>query len=517
MSLFFNSVGQYRSSLYETARNLLRSRNSQAKRAEEQAEQSRKVNSLNERLVKELQNAKKQHAQILQQLRQQEQENEELRKQPVTLPSDLPLPHHTYGPKMISLCLNLCKQVGFRPAETALKIVFEWLGIDAEIPSWDSIRLWSCRVGIAQLQKPVEQADDWIWMADHSNQIGMEKVLQILGIRASQLPPPGQTLRLQDMRVLAVVPGTSWKREDVRREYDKLAKRIGVPRFLLTDGAVELRETAEVLETPGKKLTVLRDMKHYAANTFEKLIGKSDRFGQYLSQLGRTRSTIQQTELSHFTPPPQKPKARFMNLGPTLRWGQMISHHLSDCHSQSRRGVTAQRMNEKLGWVREFREDLAGWSRCEQVVQVSLEFINQQGVYRGASAKLKELLDRLESEHPHHCEQSATMAAKLLEFLKESEAELGPGERAWLSTENLESSFGLFKRLEGQHSKGGFTSLVAAMPMLLTDWTAELVRKSLPKVSVKKMKQWVREQLGTTLTSKRVTAYHEFASAHHHG
>ena len=170
-------------------------------------------------------------------------------------------------------------------------------------------------------------------------------------------------------------------------------------------------------------------------------------------------------------------------------------------------------MNEKLGWVRKFREDLAGWSRCERVVQASLKFINQQGVYRGSAAKLKELLDCLESEHPQHCELSATMAAKLLEFVNESEAELAAGERAWLSTENLESSFGLFKRLEGQHSKGGFTSLVAAMPMLLTDWTAALVRKSLPEVSMKQMKQWVREELGTTLTSKRVTAYHEFASA----
>ncbi len=515
MSLFFKSLGQYRSSLYEIARNLLRSRNNQAKRVQEQAEKILEVNSRNERLVKELQNEKTQHTQTLQQLRQQQQENEELRKRSITLPSDLPLPHHSYGPKMISLCLNLCKQVGFRPAENALKTVFEWLGIDAKVPSWDSMRLWSCRVGIAQLQKSVEQADDWIWMADHSNQIGVEKVLQILGIRASQLPPPGQTLRLRDMRVLAVVLGASWKREDVRREYDKLAKRIGKPRYLLTDGAVELREAAEVLETPGGKLTLLRDMKHYAANVFEKLMGKSDRFGRYLLRMGRTRSTIHQTELSHFTPPPQKKKARFMNLGPTLRWGQMISHHLSDCHSQSRQGVTAQRMNEKLGWLREFREDLVGWSRCEQVMQASLKFINQQGVYRGAAAKLKDLLDCLESEHPHRCELSATMAAKLIEFVKESETKIGAGERAWLSTENLESSFGLFKRLEGQHSKGGFTSLIAAMPMLLTNWTADLVRKSLSEVSVKQMKQWVREELGKTLNSKRVTAYHEFASANH--
>ena len=126
VALFFKSVGQYRSSLYETARGLLRSRNNQAERAEEQAQQTRELRLRNEQLTEELQEAKKQLDQT-QQLLRQRQENEELRQQPVTLPSDLPLPHHSYGPKMISLCLNLCKQVGFRPAATALKIVFDWL------------------------------------------------------------------------------------------------------------------------------------------------------------------------------------------------------------------------------------------------------------------------------------------------------------------------------------------------------------------------------------------------------
>jgi hypothetical protein len=416
---------------------------------------------------------------------------------------------------MISLCLNLCKEVGFRPAETAMKIMFEWLGVDAKVPSWNSMRSWACRVGVAQLQQPVERADDWIWMADHSNQIGPEKVLVILGIRVSALPGPGKTLRLEDMRVLAVVVGTDWKREDVRREYEKLAKRIGPPRFLITDGAVELRESADVLEKQGTKAIVLRDMKHFAANTFEKLIGKSDRFKEYLSQLGRTRCRIQQTELSHFAPPPQKPKARFMNLGPTLRWGQMSSYHLSNPHSQARRGVTAERMNEKLGWVRGYRKELACWNRCETVMQASLTFINQQGLSRGTAEKLKAVLDDLSASWGERCELSETMASKLIAFVRESELALKENERAWLSTETLESTFGLFKRLEGQHSKGGFTSLLAAMPMLLTDWTADRVRRSLQAVPVKRMKAWVREELGQTLASKRATAYREFACQNH--
>jgi len=511
MALFLNFVGQYKSSLYEIARNFLRSRDTQRARAKRLAEQNRELKAHSEQLSEKLRQAEKRLEQAQQQIQQQQQEIEELRRQPIKLPSDLPLPHHTYGPKMISLCLNLCKTIGFRPAETALHTIFDSLEIEADIPSFDSIRVWACRAGVAQLQSPVE-GDDWLWMVDHSNQIGQEKVLQIIGIRVKDLPPQGETLSLEKMHVLATIPGTSWTRDDVRREYRALADRIGTPKYLVTDGAVELRESADVLENQGEKPIVLRDMKHYAANVLEQLIGKDERFKEYLSKLGQTRSAVQQTELSSFTPPPRKSKARFMNLGPVLHWGNMVSYHLSHRHTKSQCEIKPERMNEKLGWVRDFRDELAIWNRCEKVMQACLSFINRHGVYRGVAAKLEAELDGVRANHPPDCELSRTMASKLVAFVADSEAQLGEGERAWLSTENLESLFGRYKRLEGQHSKGGFTGLLAAMPMLLTNWTPAKVRESLTRVSVKEMKKWVHENLGTTLTSRRVTAYQEFAA-----
>ena len=74
-----------------------------------------------------------------------------------------------------------------------------------------------------------------------------------------------------------------------------------------------------MLEKAGKSVIQLRDFKHYAANVLKKIVGKDKRFEEFLHRIGRTRSAIQQTELAHFTPPPQKPKARFMNLADTLR------------------------------------------------------------------------------------------------------------------------------------------------------------------------------------------------------
>ena len=52
---------------------------------------------------------------------------------------------------------------------------------------------------------------------------------------------------------------------------------MGPPLYLLCDGAVELHESADVLNTPEHQVIVLRDFKHAAANIFEKLIGKDER------------------------------------------------------------------------------------------------------------------------------------------------------------------------------------------------------------------------------------------------
>ena len=66
-----------------------------------------------------------------------------------------------------------------------MKTFFAWLGIDQKTPAWTSIRNWLQRLGIAELQRPLEATDDLVVIVDHSNQIGVEKVMVALGIPAS--------------------------------------------------------------------------------------------------------------------------------------------------------------------------------------------------------------------------------------------------------------------------------------------------------------------------------------------
>jgi len=174
-----------------------------------------------------------------------------------------------------------------------------------------------------------------------------------------------------------------------------------------------------------------------------------------------------------------------MNLGPSLRWGQMVSYHLGNSRSQSRAGIMATRMKEKLGWVKNYRKDLATWNRCQKVMQTNLKYINHQGLFKGAADGLKAELEELTAAWPEPCALSKKMADELIGFVRESELLVEPGARTWLSTENIGSSFGHYKKLEGQHSNGGFTSLLAAMPILPIQWTAERIRENFRSVSVK--------------------------------
>jgi hypothetical protein len=510
---------QFKSPLCVVAGFLLRSRETQAERARKRAQE---VQQLRRMLAQQQADYGKQGEELAdkdRQISRLKTELQQLRTQPPMLPDDPPLPGHEFGPKMISLCVNLARRIGLRAVPDVLKMIFAWLGLDGKIANWTTVRTWMLRVGVSAIKQPIEQADDWIWMADHSNQIGTEKALSVIGLRASNMPPRGRPLKHKDVRVLELSPGTSWKREDMAAAYDQLAQQCGTPLAVLVDGAVELREGVEMSEMKrknGTKPIVLGDFKHFAANVLKRIVGKDKRFAEFTTQLGRTRSAVQQTELAHLTPPGAKPKARFMNLAPTLTWAKMVSWQLSQPHSEARRGLTADRMNEKLGWLRTYREDIDRWHRCQEVVSASLEFINEQGVFKGAAGELCSRLRTLRNnaEQPvKDSDASRQVAACLLCFVRRSESKLDEGQRLPLSTEILESSFGLFKQLERQHSKGGFTSLLATYGCLLHATTAESIRRDFALVSVKETRAWVSQKLGTTLTSKRQTAYREFRNA----
>ncbi len=445
---------------------------------------------------------------LKQQMRQIEAQVRQQAMATTRLPTDPPLKGHKFGQRLIRLAVNLARIIGLRPAERVLKIMWKWLGLNQKLPDWTTIRTWLMRIGVAALREPIEPADDWVWMADHSNQIGPEKALVVLGVRASRLPPPGETLKHEDVHLLTVQPGIAWKRENMALVYGQLAEQYGNPRAVLCDGAVELRDSTKCLQNRRSDTIVLQDFKHKAAIFLKAAVGDHPRFAEFNTRLGKTRSAIQQTELAHLTPPGQKPKARFMNLAATLDWAATVLWLLEHPEAKTRASIKLERLEEKLGWLRSFASELAEWRECQQAVNLGVTFINEQGLYRGAGVQLREVIGaNLGYAASRH------LAERLVDLVRGSEVQLKEGERLPMSTEILESTFALYKQLERQHSKGGFTSLLAAFGALLKTATDETIRRAFSTVSTKDVHNWVRKNLGDTLTSKRLATYKEFRGA----
>lgn len=423
------------------------------------------------------------------------------------LPEDPSVGVHGYGAWMVSLAVNLARDVGFRGAERAINTFFAWLGIEEDVPKYSTIQCWMQRTGVALLKASVEKADDWVWIVDHSNQIGPEKALVILGIRASKLPPPGTPLKHEDVRLLLVKPGTGWTTEKMTEIYEELAERCGYPRAILSDGARELQNSVEPLKNVRCDVISLRDFKHKAANLLKAALEKDERFSEFLQNLARIRSRILQTELAFLLPPSPKQKARYMNLGNILKWTE-LALWLLDHPDSIAAWVTPERLAEKLGGLRQFAADLAGWREYQHIVDAGVKLIGGHGLFQGAAEMLRTAM-----EPQATYESSKRLSQELIEFVADSERHLQPGERLPMSTEIIESCFGLYKQLERQHSKGGFTGLLAAFGALLGEITPETVRRAFKQVSTKDAKQWVRDNLGETLVSKRQTVLRDFRHA----
>jgi hypothetical protein len=304
-----------------------------------------------------------------------------------------------------------------RAASRVLKMVSDILELGDKTPHWTTGRLWLQRAGLYELMKSLEPALDWIWLIDHSVQIGQEKCLVILGIRASMLPPAGTSLRFEDLSLVSLVLRKSWTQAEVGEALEDAVCRTGVPRAIVSDHGVDVAGGVSLFQDQHPETDDLYDFKHKAACLLKHRLEKNPRWQEFQSQLNSTRSKIQQTEMGFLTPTAQKSKAKFMNLNDHLNWGQNILDLLESPHPKVLEHVTHERLIEKLGWVNEFRPDIQEWYEWQQIVNRMLKFVNEQGLYRKAIRDLKQELPKT-----YQFETSQKLASELLDFINAESA-----------------------------------------------------------------------------------------------
>jgi hypothetical protein len=403
--------------------------------------------------------------------------------------------HHAYPLRCITLFLTLVLSaaVSLRGASRVLEV----LGLAGPTPTWFTGRLWLLRLGYYQLTRPKVLATDWVWIIDHTVQIGPEKCLVILGIRLSRLPADETCLQHADVELLDLVPVQKSNGTVVYQQLEKVVAQTGVPREILSDHGSDLKVGTEQFCQHHPETCAVYDIKHKTATVLKRELADEATWREFLHLAGQTKQSLQQTALASWAPPTQKVKARDLNVAPLVAWGQRILA----CFDQPESDWPTpepDRVHEKLDWVKRFRPALAEWAELFAVSTTTESVVRHQGLTAETPAVLAQRLQLLV-----HTERGQRIRQDLLTFVTAQAALARPKERLVGSSEVIESVLGKLKRIEQDQATGGFTGLVLSLGAIVSQATEAVIQKALETVSTQDVWTWCQETLGKSVQAQR--------------
>lgn len=384
--------------------------------------------------------------------------------------------------------------IGLRASSRVIEISARIFGIEMSIPSWYSGRLWLMRLGYYKLNRAKIKADDWIWIIDHSVQIGAEKCFVILGIRLSNLPV-GRSLTYEDVEPIELIPVTKSNGEIVYEQLNTAAEKTGVPAEIVADKGSDIKSGIDRFCNEHEDTRYIYDIKHALAILLKTTLQNCELWNAFIKLCRLTKHRLQQTELAYLAPPNQKSKSRYMNIETLVSWSINIINLLENKNS-------SEKMHEKLGWVNTYRFAIKKWDNMISAVSCAENFVRNNGVYINAHADLKKSLDELRL--PDHADM---FNQKIIALVEKESSYAKPNERLLGSSEIIESLFGKQKNIEKQHAKNGFTGLLLSLAACVSKTTTDVIKSAMETVKTKTVIEWHKNNIGKSVQAKRISAF----------
>ena len=396
-----------------------------------------------------------------------------------------------------SLALVLRAGARLQRVASVMALHWKWSGLDVAAASYYSVRLWLMRVGLYQLSRPKERADDWMWIVDHTMQLGERKCWILVGIRQSAWDAADRVLSHEDVELIDLEPVTESNGDVVYGQLEAAAAKTGVPRAIISDRGSDLHCGIEQFREVHPGTVWLYDIKHKTACLLKHALDADPAWASFATKAHRFKQQVSLTPLAALAPPQQRSKARFMNLDVLVDWARESLLLLDRPRAIRKAGLSVRRVEEKLGWLRKFVPQVRRWQEMLAVIGVAEHYVRHQGIHRQAAEELAALLPK-----------PATPAAQrlrkqLLEFIAAEGQQAREGERLLGSSEVLESIIGKFKQVAGERGQHGLTGMVLSLGALVGKLALTTVETAMTEITTPTVWNWCRSHLGATVQSVR--------------
>ena len=388
--------------------------------------------------------------------------------------------------------------VSLRGCRAIVRVLQKYLPPFRGAPAASTVQSWLLRIGLHELLRAKAYADDWIWIVDHTIQLGAVKCLLIVGVRQAVWETLDRPLVHQDLSVITLEPVEKSNGDIVHEQLKRASEKVGAPRVILRDQGSDIRcGTSQFLKDHQTTL-VCHDIAHRTALVLKAELTADSRWASFVKQCGQSQPRVKQTELGHLAPPTQKIKGRYMNLGPLIGWGAKMLALVETPSANRPAEGNLTRLDEKFDWICGYRAALDNWADLDAIKDCLLTYVRIHGYDLNAATELAQALKSV-ARTP----AGRRMAKSLVEFVRTQSQGLGRHECVPGSSEVLESLIGKGKRMHGQHSRGGFTRMLLAMAASVVNLTQEGICTALETIRETDLPQWCNNQLGPTLTAQR--------------
>lgn len=373
------------------------------------------------------------------------------------------------------------------------------------LPCPQTVRTWLLRVGLYLLRRPLPQRSDWVWIVDHTIRLGQHKCLLILGVSLQRLRNLPGALEHRDVVVLDLQVTSCCTGAAVADRFRALAACRGVPRQVVCDHGADLAKGVRLFQADHPEVIDTYDVTHKLACLVQRVLAKDARWQELLRHITASLLALQQSAGAFLLPATARSLARYLNVGPPIAWARRMLT-LLESPGLAKLAVLLNRdeaqarcfLEEKVGWLRAFRQDVGHYDRLREVVERTQHEVKNHGLGAATAARVWQQFGVAILDDP----RLEGFLTAVRTYLEEEGAKVPPGE-CWLGTSDvIESLFGKYKWQGEQAPYAEVGANVLALPVMTVDLTAELIHDALATVSVQDVREWVATNIGQSTLAK---------------
>ena len=395
---------------------------------------------------------------------------------------------------MIMLCVMIYAgtSCGLRSVIKILSIHEKVLGDPfGKVPCYNTVANWVRKLGLSVYEEDAPKGRKYAHIIDESIMINKEKLLLVLGVPAEHT---GKPLNHEDVTVLGMQIGECFRRNDVKEAIEEASEKTGgSPEYGISDGAHNL-----VGGFKDAGIDHHLDISHTLGNCMKHVYGKDPEFMELTEKLGKVRLQYHLTDKAWLLPPNMRAMARFMNLREWVSWARKMLGCLDSLDDG---------LKDAYSFLSHYRELIEELGVCID----SVTYLEKLCKCEGFGLRTNALCQRhiIVSLVGNASNRRACVGLEMLDYFRGQAALLNDRRKVHnISSDIIESEFGILKAKVSPNKLYGFTPMVLILPLYpkisgYSDAKKQDFKERLANVKLKDIDLWAKENLSPNRVALR--------------